>query len=215
MKPRGRGKKGETRDEILLYIYETVSDRGYPPTIREIGKAMGLSSTSTVHGHISSLEKFGFIQKDPSKPRAICMTEKGLDKLGVSDEEYNGQIPVLGTVTAGAPILATQNIEEYFPLPDTLATEEGNLFMLTVRGDSMINVGIFDGDQVIVKKQPTAKNGEIVIAMTDEDEATCKRFYKENGYVKLVAENDDYEPIILPNVTILGKVVSLFRSHIF
>ncbi|WP_018658672.1 transcriptional repressor LexA [Allofustis seminis] len=215
MKPRGRGKKGETRDEILLYIYETVMDQGYPPTVREIGEAMNLSSTSTVHGHLTSLEALGFIEKDPTKPRAIGLTEAGLEKLGVSQESFEGQIPIVGTVTAGTPILATQNIEDFFPLPDTLAYEEGNLFMLTISGDSMINVGIFDGDQVIVRQQATARNGEIVIAMTEDDEATCKRFYKEEDYIKLMPENDLYDPIILPNVTILGKVISLFRSHIF
>lgn len=215
MKPRSRGKKGETRKEILLYIYETVEARGYPPTVREIGEAMGLSSTSTVHGHLTNLEHLGFIEKDPSKPRAIGVTTTGLEELGIAPESFEGQIPIVGTVTAGTPILATQNIEDFFPLPDDLSIDDGNLFMLRISGDSMINAGIFDGDQVIVRQQPTAQNGEIVIAMTDENEATCKRFYKKAGHVELIAENDNYAPIILDNVTILGKVLSLFRSHIY
>lgn len=208
-----RGRKGEKQHEILKFIYEEVSDRGYPPTVREICNATGLASTSTVHGHLSRLEKHGFILRDPSKPRAIEVTEAGLDKLGINENENN--IPMLGVVTAGAPILAVEEATDFFPLPDFLNHDSGDLFMLTIRGDSMINAGILDGDYVIVRRQETANNGEIVIAMTDEDEATCKRFFKEANHIRLEPENDNLEPIILPDVSILGKVISLYRTHVY
>lgn len=207
-----RGRKGEKQFEILQYIYEQAKKKGYPPTVREIGEATALSSTSTVHGHLARLEKNGFILRDPSKPRAIEFTKNGLDKLGISKDE--GKIPLLGVVTAGEPILAVEEATDYFPIPTDLEIDKGNLFMLTIRGDSMMNVGILDGDQVIVRKQETANNGDIVIAMTDEDEATCKRFFKEKNHIRLQPENDSMDPIILSNVSILGKVTSLYRSHI-
>lgn len=207
-----RGRKGEKQFEILQYIYEQAKKKGYPPTVREIGEATALSSTSTVHGHLARLEKNGFILRDPSKPRAIEFTKNGLDKLGISEDE--GKIPLLGVVTAGEPILAVEEATDYFPIPSDLEIDKGNLFMLTIRGDSMMNVGILDGDQVIVRKQETANNGDIVIAMTDEDEATCKRFFKEKNHIRLQPENDSMDPIILSNVSILGKVISLYRSHI-
>lgn len=208
-----RGRKGEKQIEILHYIYSQVKKKGYPPTVREIGTATALSSTSTVHGHLARLEKNGFILRDPSKPRAIEFTKSGLDKLGINLEE--DKIPLLGVVTAGEPILAIEEATDYFPIPNDLELDKGNLFMLTIRGESMINVGILDGDQVIVRKQETANNGDIVIAMTEEDEATCKRFYKENNYIRLQPENDSMDPIILNDVKILGRVISLYRSHIF
>lgn len=207
-----RGRKGAKQFEILQYIYEQVNKRGYPPTVREIGTATDLSSTSTVHGHLARLEKNGFIQRDPSKPRAIEFTKEGLEKLGIN--EHENDIPLLGVVTAGEPILAIEEATDYFPIPTELELDKGNLFMLTISGESMINAGILDGDQVIVRKQESANNGDIVIAMTDEDEATCKRFYKEDGYFRLQPENDSLEPIILDNVSILGKVVSLYRSEV-
>jgi repressor LexA len=196
--------------EVLQYIYDTVSDRGYPPTVREIGAAVNLSSTSTVHGHLSRLEKKGLLDRDPTKPRAIEVTAEGLEELGIKKQA----IPVLGVVTAGKPILAVEEATDYFPLPPELNVDDNNLFMLTIRGESMINAGILNGDQVIVRQQRDAKNGDIVIAMTDQDEATCKRFFKEDGHIRLQPENDTMAPIILPDVTILGKVVSLYRSHI-
>lgn len=207
-----RGRKGAKQFEILQYIYEQVNKRGYPPTVREIGTATDLSSTSTVHGHLARLEKNGFIQRDPSKPRAIEFTKEGLEKLDIN--EHENDIPLLGVVTAGEPILAIEEATDYFPIPTELELDKGNLFMLTISGESMINAGILDGDQVIVRKQESANNGDIVIAMTDEDEATCKRFYKEDGYFRLQPENDSLEPIILDNVSILGKVVSLYRSEV-
>ncbi len=208
-----RGRKGEKQHEILQFIYEEVSDRGYPPTVREICNATGLASTSTVHGHLARLEKNGFIVRDPSKPRAIEVTESGLNKLGIS--ENTGQIPLLGVVTAGAPILAIEEATDFFPVPEYINYTSDELFMLTIRGDSMIKAGIFDGDLVIVKRQETADNGDIVIAMTEEDEATCKRFYKEDTHIRLQPENDELESILLPDVSILGKVVSLFRTHVY
>lgn len=205
-------KRTETRQvDILKYIYEQVNEKGYPPTVREIGEAVDLSSTSTVHGHLARLEKKGLLQRDPTKPRAIELTPLGLEKIDVQPTT----IPVLGTVTAGEPILAVEEASDFFPIPPNLASEEGTLFMLTIRGESMINAGILDGDNVIVRKQATANNGDIVIAMTDEGEATCKRFYKEKSHIRLQPENDELEPIILENVSILGLVVGLYRSHIY
>ena len=197
---------------VLNYIHKQDEDHGYPPTVREICSAVGLSSTSTVHGHISRLIEQGFLQKDPSKPRALEITSKGLDILGV--KPIQKEIPMLGVVTAGQPILAVENATEFFPIPPSIQ-DNNDLFMLTIRGTSMIKAGIFNGDQVIVRKQSTAKNGDIVIAMNDDNEATCKRFYKEKTRFRLQPENDTMEPIFLDNVKILGKVVGLFRDHIF
>ncbi len=193
---------------VLNYIHKQVEDHGYPPTVREICSAVGLSSTSTVHGHISRLIEQGFLQK----PRALEITPKGLDILGV--KPIQKEIPMLGVVTAGQPILAVENATEFFPIPPSIQ-DNNDLFMLTIRGTGMIKAGIFNGDQVIVRKQSTAKNGDIVIAMNDDNEATCKRFYKEKTRFRLQPENDTMEPIFLDNVKILGKVVGLFRDHIF
>jgi repressor LexA len=197
--------------QVLQFIYDSVESQGYPPTVREIGEAVDLSSTSTVHGHLSRLEKKGWLYRDPTKPRAMEVTAEGLAALGMQPKE----IPLLGEVAAGEPILAVEEATDYFPIPPSLKNEDNPLFMLTIKGESMIEAGILDGDEVIVRKQSTAKNGEIIIAMTDEDEVTCKRFYKENGHIRLQPENELLEPIILPNVTILGKVVGLYRNHIF
>ncbi|QNQ82114.1 transcriptional repressor LexA [Lactobacillus sp. PV037] len=196
--------------EILKYIYDNVEKRGFPPTVREICQAVGLASTSTVHGHIDRLEKRGLLIKDATKPRALEITEEGRKALGIKPK----LIPMVGLVTAGEPITAVENIEDYFPLPPNLINESSDLFMLTVRGTSMINAGILNGDYVIVKKQSTALNGEIVVAMTMDNEATIKRFYKEDGHYRLQPENDTMPAIILDEVTILGKVISLYRSHI-
>lgn len=196
--------------EILQYIYDTVEDRGFPPTVREICAAVHLSSTSTVHGHLSRLERKGLLFKDATKPRAIEVTKKGRQELGIKPKE----IPIVGVVTAGQPILAVEDIDDYFPLPPDLQSDAGDLFMLKVHGESMINAGILNGDNVIVRKQSAASNGEIVVAMTEDNEATVKRFYKENGHYRLQPENDTMAPIILPKVTILGKVVGLYRNNI-
>jgi repressor LexA len=205
-------KRTETKQlEVLRFIHERVEDKGYPPTVREIGEAVNLSSTSTVHGHLSRLEKKGWIQRDPTKPRAIELTINGLEKIGAAPQV----IPMLGVVTAGEPILAVEEASDFFPVPPDLSSEEGGLFMLTIRGESMINAGIYDGDHVIVRQQSSATNGEIVIAMTDENEATCKRFYREADHIRLQPENDELAPLIFDNVSILGKVVGLYRNHIY
>ena len=196
--------------EILQYIYDTVESRGFPPTVREICAAVGLSSTSTVHGHLVRLERKGLLQKDATKPRAMEITPEGLKVLGIKPKD----IPVVGVVTAGQPILAVETIEDYFPTPPDLKNEADELFMLKVHGTSMITAGILNGDYVIVRKQTNASNGEIVVAMTDDDEATVKRFYKEDGHFRLQPENDAMAPIILDQVQILGKVVGLYRNDI-
>ena len=201
-------KKTESRQmEVLRFIHKRVLDKGYPPTVREIGEAVNLSSTSTVHGQLSRLEKNGYIQRDATKPRAIELTALGLETVGGDQKN----IPLLGVVTAGEPILAVEEASDFFPIPPQLANSESQHFMLTISGESMINAGILDGDQVIVRKQDIARNGDIVIAMTDENEATCKRFYKEASHVRLQPENDFMEPLIFPNVKILGLVVGLYR----
>ena len=197
--------------EVLQCINDYVKDRGYPPTVREICDTVNLSSTSTVHGHLKRLEKNGLIFRDPTKPRAIEVTVKGLEELG----ETPKAIPNLGVVTAGEPILAVEDATDTFPIPPNLESEERPLFMLTIRGESMIDAGILDGDNVIVRKQNTASNGEIVIAMTAENEATCKRFFKETDHYRLQPENETMDPIILNEVSILGKVVGLYRPNIF
>ena len=203
--------EGSKQSQILQCIYDYLDEHGYPPTVREICEVVDLSSTSTVHGHLSRLEKKGYIQRDPTKPRAIELTTIGLSSIGIKSK----QIPILGTVAAGQPITAERNPDGYFPLPPDLNRESGELFMLEIHGESMINAGIYDGDHVIVHEQNFANNGEIIIAMTEDIEATCKRFYQENGHYRLQPENDTMDPIILDNVEILGKVVGLYRSQIF
>lgn len=203
-------KQSSKQLQILRYIYDTVEKRGFPPTVREICQGVELSSTSTVHGHLSRLERKGLIVKDATKPRALEITEEGKKALGVKPTD----IPVVGDVTAGQPILAVEDIEDYFPLPPDLANDAGDLFMLRVHGESMINAGILNGDNVIVRKQSSATNGEIVVAMTDENEATVKRFYKEKDHYRLQPENDTMAPILLNSVHILGKVVCLYRNNI-
>lgn len=195
---------------VLHFIYTEVQQKGYPPTVREIGNAVNLSSTSTVHGHLARLEKAGYIYRDPTKPRAIEVTELGLQQLGITSD----QMPLLGVVTAGEPILAVEEATDFFPIPPNLKNSSDDLFMLTIRGNSMINAGIYNNDAVIVRKQASAENGDIVIAITEDEEATCKRFYKETDHYRLQPENDELEPIILDYVQILGKVVGLYRTHI-
>ncbi|RMC24511.1 MULTISPECIES: transcriptional repressor LexA [unclassified Lactobacillus] len=203
-------KQSSKQLQILQYIYDTVQKRGFPPTVREICHEVDLSSTSTVHGHLARLQRKGLLIKDATKPRALEITEAGKNALGVKPSE----IPIVGVVTAGQPILAVEDIEDYFPLPPDLANDAGDLFMLRVHGESMINAGILNGDNVIVRKQSSATNGEIVVAMTDENEATVKRFYKEKNHYRLQPENDSMSPIILSSVHILGKVIGLYRNSI-
>lgn len=193
---------------ILQVIADSIASNGYPPTVRELGSMIGLSSTSTVHGHLSRLEKAGYIQRDASKTRTIELTPIALDLLGLN----NNQIPLLGRVAAGSPILAVEEATDYFPIPHDLPYDPSELFMLEIDGESMINIGIMDGDYITVRRQSSANNGDIVIALTDEDEATCKTFYKRKDYFVLRPENDSMEDIILSNVSILGRVVSLYRK---
>ena len=200
----------QRQKEIFLYIREQVRERGYPPSVREIGNAIGLRSSSTVHGHLKRLENKGYIKRDPTKPRAIeILFEDPEDSTITVGNKELLQIPIVGNVTAGGPILAVQNIEEYFPLPREFASDE-TAFMLRVKGDSMIEAGILNGDYVVVRQQPDAINGDIVVAMI-EDEATVKRFYKEKGHIRLQPENPAYEPIITQNAQILGKVIGVLR----
>ncbi len=201
-------KISKRQEEILAFIKDEVRLKGYPPSVREIGEAVGLASSSTVHGHLSRLESKGFIRRDPTKPRAIeILDPEGLDEL------KNGvmHVPLIGKVTAGNPITTIENIEEYFPLPDTFGSSEDEIFMLEIVGDSMIEAGILNGDRVIVRQTHSASNGEIVVAMTEEDEATVKRFFKEKDYFRLQPENSSMEPIIVDQVSILGKVIGVFR----
>lgn len=194
---------------ILECIYHSIQDNGYPPTVREICSYVGLASPSTVHGHLSRLEKAGYLSRDASKTRAIELTDLALTALDVAPNK----IPLLGRVAAGAPILAVEDASDYYPIPSHLTHfDASDLFMLEIAGESMINIGIMDGDIITVRRQPTANNGEIVIAMTEDDEATCKTFFKKNNHFVLRPENDEMEDIILEHVTILGKVVSLFRE---
>lgn len=203
-----KGKITAKQQEILKYIKSEILTKGYPPAVREICEAVHLKSTSSVHSHLETLEKNGYIRRDPTKPRAIEITD---DEFNLVRREIIN-VPVLGQIAAGEPIFAEQNIESYFPvLPEDLPSG-GNAFMLNVKGESMINVGIFDGDKILVREQETASNGEIVVALV-EDCATVKTFYKEDGYYRLQPENDTMEPIIVDEVQILGKVVGLFRTY--
>ncbi|WP_069800004.1 transcriptional repressor LexA [Tepidibacillus sp. HK-1] len=193
---------------IFDFIKQKVKEKGYPPSVREIGEAVGLASSSTVHGHLSRLEKKGLIRRDPTKPRAIeILVDDDLPKM---DKEMV-RVPLIGKVTAGEPITAIENVEDYFPLPASIVNGD-DVYMLVVQGESMIEAGIYDGDYVIVRQQPIANNGEIVVAMTDEGEATVKRFFKEKNHIRLQPENSTMKPILLPQVTILGKVIGLFRN---
>lgn len=199
-------KISQKQQEILDYIKTCILKKGYPPAVREICEAVHLKSTSSVHSHLETLEKNGYIRRDPTKPRAIEV----LDNQFSTQRREVVQVPIIGTVAAGQPILAEQNIEEYFPIPSEYLPGGGSVFILRVKGESMINAGIFNGDQVIVQQTNTAENGDIVVALLD-DSATVKRFYRENGHYRLQPENDTMDPIIVSNVQILGKVVGLFR----
>ena len=202
------GKITDKQREILEYIKAEILNRGYPPAVREICEAVKLKSTSSVHAHLETLEKNGYIRRDPTKPRAIEIVDENFNLT--RREMVN--VPIVGKVAAGEPILAVENIENYFPIPAEFMPNEQS-FMLKVKGDSMINAGIFDGDQVLVKQQPTADNGDIVVALV-EDSATVKTFYKEKGYYRLQPENDTMDPIIITGeIQILGKVFGVMRFY--
>lgn len=196
----------EKQEEILQYIKDTILKKGYPPSVREICEAVHLKSTSSVHSHLATLEERGYIRRDPTKPRTIEILD---DSFALNLNREMANLPVVGTVAAGQPLLADQNIEEYFPVPVELLPNADS-FMLKVKGDSMINAGIFDGDRIIVEQTHSAQNGDIVVALLD-DSATVKRFFKEDGHYRLQPENDAMDPIIVDQVDIQGKVVGLFR----
>lgn len=192
--------------QILAYIKDMLRVKGYPPSVREIGAAVGLRSSSTVHSHLTKLEELGLLRRDPTKPRAIEVLDDSPWR-----QEHFVPVPLVGRVTAGQPILAIENIEETFPLPTALIGKEEDIFMLTVQGDSMINAGILDGDFVLVRKQSNANNNDIVVALINKEDATVKRFFKEKDRIRLQPENDTMSPIYSRNVSILGKVIGVFR----
>ena len=204
---------------ILKFIEKSIKNNGYPPSVREIGKSVGLKSTATVHGYLASLEDKGYIKKESQKGRTLKLLKGGLDdemenQMEIQKEVYTSRemvdVPVIGKITAGEPILADENVTDTFPIPlDFVGSSES--FMLTVRGESMIEAGILDGDYILVRKQKTATNGEIVVALI-EDEATVKTFYKEKDHIRLQPENCTLDPIIVPNCEILGKVIGVFRK---
>ena len=196
--------RGDNQQRILDFIKSEIQTKGYPPSVREIANAVGLKSTSTVHGHLQRLEKRGLLHRDAMKPRAMEVTG---DPNFVRNNST--AVPVIGRVTAGQPILAEENLDDYVVIPEIMLGE-GEHFILLVRGDSMIEAGILDGDHIVVRRQKEANNGDIVVAMID-DSATVKRYYKENGHFRLQPENSTMEPIYADEVTILGKVVSLYR----
>lgn len=195
------------QQEILDYIKQEILKRGYPPAVREICEAVDLKSTSSVHSHLSTLEKKGYIRRDPTKPRAIEVCDDSFNNVRTDTVS----IPVVGQVAAGQPILAEQNIENYFPIPLEYVPKK-DAFILKVKGDSMINIGIFNGDQILVESTQDVKNGDIVVALI-EDSATVKRFFRENGHIRLQPENDTMDPIIVNDCSILGKVFGVYRFY--
>ena len=199
------GRISDKQKEILEYMKQEILNKGYPPTVRDICEAVKLKSTSSVHSHLETLEKNGYIRRDPTKPRAIEIID---DNFNMTRREMTN-VPMIGRVAAGEPILAVENIESYFPIP-TEYMPNAESFMLKVKGESMINAGIFDGDQILVEKCATARNGDMVVALVD-DSATVKTFYKEGDHIRLQPENDTMEPIIVDNCEIMGKVFGVFR----
>lgn len=199
------GKISAKQREILEYIKQEILNKGYPPAVREICEAVHLKSTSSVHSHLETLEKNGYIRRDPTKPRAIEIMD---DNFNLTRREVVN-VPLIGKVAAGQPLLAVENVETYFPIPAEFMPNVES-FMLKVRGESMINAGIFDGDNILVEKQSTARNGDMVVALVD-DSATVKTFYKEDGHYRLQPENDNMDPIIVQDCQILGKVFGVFR----
>ena len=200
-------KISDKQQQILDFMKDEILTKGYPPSVREICEAVHLKSTSSVHSHLETLEKYGYIRRDPTKPRAIEIVDDGFQMV----RRETSSIPIIGTVAAGQPIFAQQNIEGYFPIPaDFIPSGTGDTFVLKVKGESMINVGIFDGDQIFVQQCSNVRNGDIVVAFVD-DSATVKTFYKENGHIRLQPENDTMDPINVQDCKILGKVFGVFR----
>lgn len=200
-------KLSERQQQILDFIRSEVEAKGYPPSVREIGDAVGLHSSSTVHGHLQRLEEYGYIRRDAAKPRAIELLD---EESGVSRVRPL-HVPLVGRVTAGTPVLAVENIEEYYPIPSDFVDHHEDVFLLRVQGDSMIEAGILNQDFVLVEKQSTAENGDIVVALVDDMEATVKRFYHEGDHIRLQPENPTMSPILVTDVTILGRVIGVFR----
>lgn len=199
------GKISAKQREILEYIKQEILNKGYPPAVREICEAVDLKSTSSVHSHLETLEKNGYIRRDPTKPRAIEIID---ENFNLTRREVTN-VPIIGNVAAGQPLLAVENIDNYFPIPVELLPN-ADTFMLNVKGESMINAGIYDGDKILVEQQASARNGDIVVALVD-DSATVKTFYKEGGHIRLQPENDTMDPIIVDDCQILGKVFGVFR----
>jgi repressor LexA len=199
-------QRNEKQKEVYVFLKKFTEDKGYPPSVREICEAVGLRSTSTVHGHLKRLEKKGMIKRDPTKPRALEITELSLYKKEMIE------IPIVGKVTAGMPILAVENIEDTFSMPIHFIKNSSELFILKVSGESMIDAGIMDGDLAIIEKIDKVENGEIAVALM-EDEATIKRFYKESDHIRLQPENKTMSPIIVEDCVILGKLVGLYRAY--
>ena len=197
--------KKNRQEEVYEFLKQYTSSKGYPPSVREICKAVSLKSTSTVHGYLKKLEEKGFIKRDPAKPRALEITE-------FMNQKEIVEIPIVGKVTAGLPILATENIEDIFPMPIEYVRHTNELFILRVKGESMIEAGILDGDLAIIEQTKVAKNGDIVVALI-ENESTIKRFFKENDKIRLQPENKTMDPIIVDNCAILGKLVSIYRQY--
>ncbi|WP_297634604.1 transcriptional repressor LexA [uncultured Clostridium sp.] len=198
-----KDKQGQIYDFLKTYT----ENKGYPPSVREICEAVCLKSTSTVHGHLKRLEKKGLIKRDPTKPRALEIIEFMQPKREMIE------IPIVGNITAGMPILAVENIEDTFSIPLDFVKHDNELFILKVKGNSMINVGIHDGDLAIIEQKSSAQNGEIVVALVNNEDATIKRFFKEKDYIRLQPENDSLEPIIVDDCTVLGKLVGIFRDY--
>ncbi|MTK13502.1 MAG: transcriptional repressor LexA [Clostridiaceae bacterium] len=198
--------KSNKQLEIYEYIKNQIKEKGYPPSVREIGAAVGLKSTSTVHGHLERLEKKGLIKRDATKPRTIEVIENSANRREIIN------IPIIGTITAGSPILAIENVEDIFPLPIDYVKSNKELFMLRVSGESMIEAGILDGDLSIIEKANSAQNGDIIVALI-ENEATLKRFFKEKDYIRLQPENKNMEPIIVPDCQVIGKLVGIYRQY--
>ena len=207
-------KLSSRQEKILEFINKKIKDEGYPPSVREIAKAVSLSSSATVHSHLKKLEELGYLKRDASKPRALSVTHS--EEIDSTDTGKSANemvfVPVVGSIAAGTPILAEENIDDYFPLSPDFVRGQKEVFMLNVHGDSMVNAGILDRDMVIVRKQDTAINGEIIAAMI-EDEATVKRFFKTDSEIRLIPENDHMEPIFSKNVKVLGKVIGIIRKY--
>jgi len=205
-------KIGSRQEKILKFINKKIKESGYPPSVREIARAVNLSSSATVHSHLKKLEEKGYLKRSQSKPRAISVLARQEDDIPGTGSNNMVYVPVVGRIAAGTPVLAEENIEDYFPLTSDFVNGKKDVFILHVRGDSMVNAGIFDRDYIVVRKQDNAINGEIIVALL-EDEATVKRFFKTDKKIKLMPENDYMKPMIVKDIKILGKVIGVIRKY--